>query len=85
MCVVLAEACLLGVTGWPGAGHTKLPPATIHYQQQHRNSNLSCSTGRWAVGFNATRRYRDGKTVDIVILVAAIVVIIVLLGWALFG
>jgi len=37
------------------------------------------------MGFNATRRYRDGKSVDILILVAAIVVIAVLLGWALFG
>jgi hypothetical protein len=73
------------MAGRLGPGHTKLRPATIHYQQQHRNSNLGCSTGRWAMGFNATRRYRDGKTVDIAILVAAIVVIIVLLGWALFG
>jgi hypothetical protein len=37
------------------------------------------------MGFNATRRYRDGKTVDIVILIAAILVIAALLGWALFG
>jgi hypothetical protein len=37
------------------------------------------------VGFNATRRYRDGKLVDVAILVAAIVIIAVLLGWALFG
>jgi hypothetical protein len=37
------------------------------------------------VGFNATRRYRDGKVVDIAILAAAIVIILILLGWALFG
>ena len=37
------------------------------------------------MGFNATRRYRDGKRVDIAILVAAIVIIAVLLGWAFFG
>jgi hypothetical protein len=37
------------------------------------------------MGFNATRRYRDGKLVDIAILVAAVVIILVLLGWALFG
>jgi hypothetical protein len=33
------------------------------------------------VGFNATRRYRDKKTVDIALLVAAIVVVIGLLAW----
>lgn len=33
------------------------------------------------MGFNATRRYRDKKTVDIVILVAALVIIAGLLGW----
>jgi hypothetical protein len=37
------------------------------------------------VGFNATRRYRDGKWVDIAILAAAILIILVLLAWALFG
>jgi len=33
------------------------------------------------VGFNATRRYRDKKTIDIAILLAAIVIIIGLLAW----
>jgi hypothetical protein len=33
------------------------------------------------VGFNATRRYRDKKTVDIALLVAAIVIVIGLLAW----
>jgi len=33
------------------------------------------------VGFNATRRYRDKKTIDIAILLAAIVIIVGLLGW----
>jgi hypothetical protein len=37
------------------------------------------------VGFNATRRYRDGKWVDVAILIAAILIILVLLAWALFG
>jgi hypothetical protein len=35
------------------------------------------------MGFNATRRYRDKKTVDIAILVAAIVIIGGLLAWVL--
>jgi hypothetical protein len=33
------------------------------------------------VGFNATRRYRDRKTVDIALLVAAIAIIVGLLAW----
>jgi hypothetical protein len=33
------------------------------------------------VGFNATRRYRDKKTTDIAILLAAIVIVIGLLAW----
>lgn len=33
------------------------------------------------MGFNATRRYRDKKTVDIALLVAAIAIVIVLLAW----
>jgi hypothetical protein len=33
------------------------------------------------MGFNATRRYRDRKTVDIALLVAAILIIIGLLAW----
>jgi hypothetical protein len=33
------------------------------------------------VGFNATRRYRDKKTVDLALLVAALVIIIGLLAW----
>lgn len=37
------------------------------------------------MGFNATRRYRDTKWIDITILVAAIVVILALLAWAMFG
>ncbi|HEX6677568.1 MAG TPA: hypothetical protein VF486_21410 [Actinomycetes bacterium] len=35
------------------------------------------------MGFNATRRYRDKKTVDIAILVAAVVIIGGLLAWVL--
>jgi len=35
------------------------------------------------VGFNATRRYRDKKTVDIALLVAAIVIVVGLLAWVL--
>jgi hypothetical protein len=37
------------------------------------------------VGFNATRRYRGAKTVDIAILVAGIVIIGGLLVWAFTG
>jgi hypothetical protein len=33
------------------------------------------------VGFNATRRYRDKKTFDIALLVAAILIVIGLLAW----
>jgi hypothetical protein len=33
------------------------------------------------MGFNATRRYRDKKTVDIALLAAAIVIVIGLLAW----
>ena len=33
------------------------------------------------MGFNATRRYRDRKTVDIALLVAAIAIVIGLLAW----
>jgi hypothetical protein len=33
------------------------------------------------MGFNATRRYRDKKTVDIVLLVAAILILAALLAW----
>jgi hypothetical protein len=33
------------------------------------------------VGFNASRRYRDKKTIDIAILLAALVIITVLLAW----
>ena len=35
------------------------------------------------MGFNATRRYRDKKTVDLAILIAAIVIVAVLVGWVL--
>ena len=35
------------------------------------------------MGFNATRRYRDRKAVDIAILAAALVIIVLLLGWVL--
>jgi hypothetical protein len=35
------------------------------------------------VGFNATRRYRDKKTIDIAILLAAVVIILGLVGWVL--
>jgi hypothetical protein len=35
------------------------------------------------VGFNATRRYRDKKTVDLAILIAAIVIVAGLVGWVL--
>ena len=34
------------------------------------------------MGFNATRRYRDSKTRDIVLLVSAIVIVGALVGWA---
>lgn len=34
------------------------------------------------MGFNATRRYRDSKVRDIVLLIVAIVVIALLLAWA---
>jgi hypothetical protein len=37
------------------------------------------------VGFNATRRYRGPKTVDVLILVAGIVIVGGLLLWGLFG
>jgi hypothetical protein len=37
------------------------------------------------MGFNATRRYRDTKWVDIGILAAAVLVITALLAWALLG
>ena len=33
------------------------------------------------MGFNATRRYRDKKTVDIALLVAAALIVLALLGW----
>jgi hypothetical protein len=33
------------------------------------------------MGFNATRRYRDKKTVDIALLVAAVLIVLGLLGW----
>ena len=33
------------------------------------------------MGFNATRRYRDKKMVDIALLVAAIAIVIGLLAW----
>ena len=33
------------------------------------------------MGFNATRRYRDKKTVDIALLVAAIAIVIGLVAW----
>ena len=35
------------------------------------------------MGFNATRRYRGKKTVDLAILIAAIVIVTVLVGWVL--
>lgn len=34
------------------------------------------------MGFNATRRYRDSKNRDIVLLVAAVVIVGTLLAWA---
>jgi hypothetical protein len=37
------------------------------------------------MGFNATRRYRDTKWVDVGLLVAAIVIIAALLAWVLLG
>ncbi len=37
------------------------------------------------MGFNATRRYRDTKWVDIGLLVAALVIIAALLAWVLLG
>lgn len=35
------------------------------------------------MGFNATRRYRDGKWGDILLLVAAIVLVALMVLWAL--
>ncbi len=35
------------------------------------------------MGFNATRRYRDGKNNDVWLLVAAVVIVVVLIAWAL--
>jgi hypothetical protein len=37
------------------------------------------------MGFNATRRYKGPKTVDVLILVAGIVIVGGLLLWGLFG
>jgi len=37
------------------------------------------------MGFNATRRYRGTKWVDIGLLVAALVIIAALLAWVLLG
>ena len=37
------------------------------------------------MGFNATRRYRDTKWVDIGLLIAAVVIIAALLAWVLLG
>jgi hypothetical protein len=37
------------------------------------------------MGFNATRRYRGPKTVDVLILVAGVVIVGGLLLWGLFG
>ena len=37
------------------------------------------------MGFNAPRRYRDDKRVDIAILVAAILVVAALLLWVMLG
>lgn len=34
------------------------------------------------MGFNATRRYRDGKWNDIGLLVAAVVIVLLLIAWA---
>lgn len=34
------------------------------------------------MGFNATRRYRDGKNRDVWLLVAAVVIVLVLVAWA---
>jgi hypothetical protein len=35
------------------------------------------------MGFNATRRYRDKKTIDIAILIAALAIIAALIAWVL--
>jgi hypothetical protein len=35
------------------------------------------------MGFNATRRYRDGKWVDIAMLVGGLLVVVGLIAWAL--
>lgn len=34
------------------------------------------------MGFNATRRYRDSKNRDVVLLIAAVVIVGALLAWA---
>jgi hypothetical protein len=35
------------------------------------------------VGFNATRRYRDGKAVDLALLVVGTVIVAALIAWAM--
>jgi hypothetical protein len=37
------------------------------------------------MGFNATRRYRDKKWVDVGLLIAGVTVIVALLAWAMVG
>ena len=37
------------------------------------------------MGFNATRRYRDKKWVDVGLLIAAVTIIVALLAWAMVG
>jgi len=37
------------------------------------------------MGFNATRRYRDRKWVDIGLLIAAVLIVAALLSWVLTG
>lgn len=34
------------------------------------------------MGFNATRRYRDGKWNDVGLLIAAVVIVLALIAWA---
>lgn len=41
-----------------------------------------CRRYHRAMGFNATRRYRDGKNRDIGILIAAVVIVGALIAWA---
>lgn len=49
-----------------------------------RPSSTPSSTGKTlGMGFNATRRYRDSKIRDIILLIVAIVLITGMIAWAM--